>query len=137
MEIIIKATVAEAQQEAARILRRQIHDKPDCVLGLATGSTPIGVYALLVEMHRRGEIDFALFFSPRTAAIFVGLATSAGLAECCVMITTVSISPAADAALSALPWRDRRVAEKPTQAALLKYRIHKKKGNQRHAKIFR
>jgi uroporphyrinogen-III synthase len=68
---------------------------------------------------RRGEIDFALFFSPRTATIFVGLATCAGLAEFCPMITTVSISRAADAALSALPWRDRRVAQKPTQAALL------------------
>jgi glucosamine-6-phosphate deaminase len=60
MEIIIKATVAEAQQEAARIIRRQIREKPESVLGLATGSTPIGVYALLVEMHRRGEIDFSL-----------------------------------------------------------------------------
>jgi len=59
MEIIIKATAVDAQQEAARIFRRQIRDKPDSVLGLATGSTPIGVYALLVEMHRRGEIDFA------------------------------------------------------------------------------
>ncbi len=59
MEIIIKSTVAEAQQEAARIFRRQIRDKPDSVLGLATGSTPIGVYALLVGMHGRGEIDFA------------------------------------------------------------------------------
>ena len=60
MEIIIKATVAEAQQEAARIFRRQIREKPESVLGMATGSTPVGVYALLVEMHRRGEIDFSL-----------------------------------------------------------------------------
>jgi glucosamine-6-phosphate deaminase len=60
MEIIIKATVAEAQQEAARIFRRQIREKPESVLGMATGSTPIGVYALLAEMHRLGEIDFSL-----------------------------------------------------------------------------
>lgn len=60
MEIIIKATVADAQQEAARIFRRQIREKPESVLGMATGSTPIGVYALLVEMHKRGEIDFSL-----------------------------------------------------------------------------
>lgn len=59
MEIIIKPTVAAAQQEAAGILRRQISTKPASVLGLATGSTPIGVYALLVEMHRRGELDFS------------------------------------------------------------------------------
>lgn len=59
MEIIIKPTVAEAQQETARILRRQIQQKPDSVLGLATGSTPIDVYAALVEMHRGGELDFS------------------------------------------------------------------------------
>jgi uroporphyrinogen-III synthase len=72
-----------------------------------------------IRALRTGEIDFALFFSPRTATIFVGLAICAELAECCAMITTVSISPAADAALSALSWRNRLVAEKPTQAALL------------------
>ncbi|HXJ58981.1 MAG TPA: glucosamine-6-phosphate deaminase [Verrucomicrobiae bacterium] len=58
MEIIIESTVADAQQEAARILRRQIRRKPDSVLGLATGATPIGVYAILCEMHQRGELDF-------------------------------------------------------------------------------
>lgn len=59
MEIIIKPTVAEAQQEAARLLRRQIQSKPESVLGLATGSTPIGVYAALAEMYQRGELDFS------------------------------------------------------------------------------
>src|SRR5436190_18713963 len=59
MEIIIQPTVADAQQEAANILRRQIRDKPASVLGLATGSTPIGVYGLLMAMHRRGELDFS------------------------------------------------------------------------------
>jgi glucosamine-6-phosphate deaminase len=59
MELIIKATVADTQREAAKILRRQIQRKPDSVLGLATGSTPIGVYAELVAMHQRGEVDFS------------------------------------------------------------------------------
>lgn len=59
MEIIIKPTVAEAQQETAKIMRRQIRRKPETVLGLATGSTPIGVYSLLVAMHQQGELDFA------------------------------------------------------------------------------
>ena len=66
-----------------------------------------------------GKIDFAVFFSPRTAAIFVELAHAAGLAACSRTITALSISPAADAPLSALSWRDRHVAEKPTQEALL------------------
>jgi glucosamine-6-phosphate deaminase len=59
MEIIIKSTAADAQQEAANILRRQIQRKPDSVLGLATGSTPIPVYAALVKMHEHGELDFS------------------------------------------------------------------------------
>jgi uroporphyrinogen-III synthase len=68
---------------------------------------------------RSDKIDFAVFFSPRTAAIFVKLANGAGLAACCGTITALSISPAADAALATLSWRDRFVADKPSQAALL------------------
>jgi uroporphyrinogen-III synthase len=64
-----------------------------------------------------GKIDFALFYSPRTAEIFVGLTT--GLSGCCRTITALSISPATDAALSKLLWRERRVAKEPTEAALL------------------
>jgi glucosamine-6-phosphate deaminase len=59
MEIIIKPTSTEAQQEAAKILHRQIQRKPASVLGLATGSTPIRVYEALVQMHQRGELDFS------------------------------------------------------------------------------
>jgi uroporphyrinogen-III synthase len=64
-------------------------------------------------------IDFALFFSPRSAAIFVKLVKRAGLTGCCRAVTAVSISPAVDAALSALPWHDRQVAERPSQGAML------------------
>lgn len=59
MEIIIQPTVADAQREAAGILQRQLRHKPGSVLGLATGSTPIGVYALLVQMHRQAQLDFS------------------------------------------------------------------------------
>ena len=59
MEIIVKPDAAAAQDETARILARQIQRKPDSVLGLATGSTPIGVYALLAAMHRKGQLDFS------------------------------------------------------------------------------
>jgi uroporphyrinogen-III synthase len=68
---------------------------------------------------RGTTIDFALFFSPRTAAIFVALAGSAGVAGCCRTITSLAISAAADAVLAGLPWQDRRVAEGPNQPALL------------------
>jgi uroporphyrinogen-III synthase len=79
-----------------------------------TELSPAAVHAL-----RSGVIDFALFFSPRTAAVFAGLAVIACVAECCATITALSISPAADAALADLPWRDRRIAERPNQAGLL------------------
>jgi uroporphyrinogen-III synthase len=66
-----------------------------------------------------GVIDFALFFSPRTAANFVSLTNSAGVAGCCRTITALSISEATDAALSALSWQDRHFADQPNQPALL------------------
>ena len=59
MEIIIKPSITEAQEEAAKILQDQIRRKPDSVLGLATGATPIGVYAALAQMHERGGLDFS------------------------------------------------------------------------------
>jgi uroporphyrinogen-III synthase len=76
--------------------------------------SPMAVSALRSE-----AIAFALFFSPRTAAVFARLARDADVADCCGGITALSISAAADAALAELPWLDRRVAERPNQAALL------------------
>jgi uroporphyrinogen-III synthase len=66
-----------------------------------------------------GEIDFALFFSPRTAAIFVELARAAGVARACETISALSISTAADTGLDRISWRGRWVAERPDQTALL------------------
>lgn len=57
MEIIIKRDAEEASLEAAALFRRQLRDKPACVLGLATGSTPMRLYELLVEMAEAGELD--------------------------------------------------------------------------------
>jgi uroporphyrinogen-III synthase len=68
---------------------------------------------------RSGWIDLALFFSPRTAAIFTRLAKAAAVTKCCGKITALSISAAADAALAELPWLDRQIAETPNQTALL------------------
>jgi uroporphyrinogen-III synthase len=71
------------------------------------------------QVLRSRAIGFALFFSPRTAAIFVRLANDAGVAESCRAITAISISAAADAALAAVSWSARQVAESPDQPALL------------------
>lgn len=66
-----------------------------------------------------GELGLALFFSPRSAAIFVRLAEAANIADGLAATTAVSISAAADAALGDLPFRERLVAAAPSQAALL------------------
>jgi uroporphyrinogen-III synthase len=72
-----------------------------------------------VRALRGGTIDFAMFFSPRTAAVFVTLAGTAGVADSCETVAALSISPATDAALAPIQWLDRRVADRPNQPALL------------------
>ena len=59
MEIIIQPTYARLAEVAAEIIRDAIHKKPNLVLGLATGSTPIGVYEALVQMHKTEDLDFS------------------------------------------------------------------------------
>jgi len=59
MEVIIKDTYEEMSIEAAKIIRDAVHLKPNLVLGLATGSTPIGTYRELIRMHKAGELDFS------------------------------------------------------------------------------
>jgi uroporphyrinogen-III synthase len=88
-----------------------------CVLYEARPSSSLSLVA--AQALRSGAIDLALFFSPRTAAIFARLANAAGVAERCRAITALSISAAADAALDALSWRERRVAKSPNQRSLL------------------
>ena len=46
-------------KKAANIIASQVVLKPDCVLGLATGSTPIGAYKNLVEKYEQGDLDFS------------------------------------------------------------------------------
>lgn len=59
MEIIIQPTPEAGSIIAARIIAKLVRSKPDCVLGLATGSTPLGTYSELVRMHREEGLDFA------------------------------------------------------------------------------
>lgn len=57
--IIYKAKdYKEMSRKAANILSAQIIIKPNCVLGLATGSSPIGTYEQLVEWYKKGDLDF-------------------------------------------------------------------------------
>ena len=57
---IYKATdYRDMSRKAANIISAQIILKPDSVLGLATGSTPIGIYQQLIDWHRKGDLDFS------------------------------------------------------------------------------
>ena len=67
-----------------------------------------------------GSIDFALFFSPRTAAIFARLAADASIADRLRRVAALSLSAAVDRALGTLPFALRHVAERPDQAGLLR-----------------
>ena len=59
MRIIICDTYEELSKKAAKIVASQITLKPDSVLGLATGSTPVGMYGALAKLCKRGELDFS------------------------------------------------------------------------------
>lgn len=49
----------DMSRKAANIIGAQVILKPDCVLGLATGSSPVGVYEQLVEWYKKGDLDFS------------------------------------------------------------------------------
>lgn len=59
MKIIRTRDYEEMSRKAANLISAQILLKPDCVLGLATGSTPIGIYDQLVEWNKKGDLDFS------------------------------------------------------------------------------
>ncbi len=58
MNIIICDNYKELSQKAAKLVAEQVNGKPNSILGLATGSTPIGLYEELAEMYKNGTIDF-------------------------------------------------------------------------------
>ena len=59
MQIYRAKDYEDMSKKAANIIASQIVLKPDCVLGLATGSTPIGAYKNLVEKYEQGDLDFS------------------------------------------------------------------------------
>jgi glucosamine-6-phosphate deaminase len=59
MKIYLCEDYAAMSRKAAHLLAAQIRLKPDSVLGLATGSTPIGAYRQLIEWYEQGDVDFS------------------------------------------------------------------------------
>lgn len=59
MRIIRTKNYDEMSRKAAAIIAAQVIHKPNCVLGLATGGTPVGTYKNLVEWYKSGDLDFS------------------------------------------------------------------------------
>lgn len=59
MNLIRAKDYDQLSRIAAGLIAAQINRKPDCVLGLATGSSPIGTYQQLIAMYQAGDVDFS------------------------------------------------------------------------------
>lgn len=59
MKIIKTADYNEMSRKAANLIGAQVIMKPDCILGLATGSSPIGTYKELIKRCEEGDLDFS------------------------------------------------------------------------------
>jgi len=59
MRVLIVKDYETVSKEAASIVKELVTKKPDCVLGLATGSTPIGRYREMIRMHKEEGLDFS------------------------------------------------------------------------------
>ena len=59
MEIIITKNYDEMSSLAARMIELLLLRKPNSVLGLATGSTPVGTYKELIRLHHEQGLDFS------------------------------------------------------------------------------
>src|SRR5262245_18267224 len=58
MEVVVLRSYDEISKAAAAIVANVLNEKPNAVLGRATGSTPLGLYQELVRMHREEGLDF-------------------------------------------------------------------------------
>lgn len=59
MKIIAAKNYDDMSRKAANIISAQVILKPNCVLGLATGSSPVGTYKQLIAWHEQGDLDFS------------------------------------------------------------------------------
>ncbi|HKW40042.1 MAG TPA: glucosamine-6-phosphate deaminase [Gemmatimonadales bacterium] len=59
MEVIIQKNYQQMSKVAAQIVVEVLNTKPNAVLGMATGSTPLGLYQELVRLHKEEQLDFS------------------------------------------------------------------------------
>lgn len=58
VKVLVFDTKEQIGGEAAKLIAAKIREKPDCVLGLATGASPVPTYKALIETVKKGEISF-------------------------------------------------------------------------------
>ena len=59
MEVLIYKKYEEISKASAQVVADVVNSKPNMVLGLATGSTPLGLYKELIRMHKEEGLDFS------------------------------------------------------------------------------
>jgi glucosamine-6-phosphate deaminase len=59
MNIILTKSYDESSQKGAELLLQALNKKPDLLLGLATGDSPLGIYRRLISAYQAGEVDFS------------------------------------------------------------------------------
>jgi glucosamine-6-phosphate deaminase len=59
MLVVVKKNHEEVSREAARVVSNMLREKPSCVMGLATGSTPLDLYNELIRMYKEEGLDFS------------------------------------------------------------------------------
>ena len=59
MRVIVEKTPEDVSRRAALLVAELVRREPTCVLGLATGSTPLGLYRELIRMHQEEKLDFS------------------------------------------------------------------------------
>ena len=59
MEVILQPDYEQMSKAAAQIVVETLNTKPNAALGMATGSTPLGLFQELVRLHREEQLDFS------------------------------------------------------------------------------
>ena len=92
MKIYKTKNYEEMSRKAAHIISAQVTLKPDSVLGLATGSTPIGTYENLVKWYEDGDLDFSGITTVNLERIqsFHGTMTRATITLCTIIFLIMS-----------------------------------------------
>jgi uroporphyrinogen-III synthase len=114
---LLHPTGADMEGRLGPALREKGFDVRVFTLYEAVGASELPKEA--ADALSRGDLDAALFYSPRSATLFRDCTMRAGLAGCCNTVTAVAISKAASAALAPLSFKEMRIAAAPNQDALL------------------